>query len=75
MNAKGLLKKNGVKFIKRFDGCSTDKWGDMVHWCEKNFNKPGILNIPLYGRTWLQYYPTFYFRDEQQYIAFLLRWA
>ena len=69
-------KDNGVTFIKRFNGCPTSKWENMVHWCEETFNsRSGIYRPPLYDRTWLQYYPTFYFRDEQQYTMFLLRWS
>lgn len=69
------LKENGIIFTKRFDGCSTTRWAEMMGWCEEHFNKPGSLNIPLYERTWIHYYPTIYFRDEQQYTAFLLKWA
>lgn len=73
---KETLEKIGVTFSKRFEHCPTWKWADMVEWCEETFNsRSGIYRLPLYDRTWLQYYPTFYFRDEQQYTMFLLRWV
>lgn len=55
--------------IKRFSRCPTDKWEDMVYWCEQN------LSIPTrYTRTWHHRYPEFYFVNEQEYAVFLLRW-
>ena len=63
-------KESGIKFSKRFNGCPTDKWADMVHWCEYTFASKKTRR-----RTWEHYYPTFYFRDEQHYAMFLLKWT
>ncbi len=60
-------------FIKRFDniGMFEDgRWATMIEWCKNNLYHGGY-----YEPNWYAQYPTFYFKDEQEYILFLLRWS
>lgn len=62
-------------FVKRFDVNSEDmfrdgRWAEMIAWCQENLHHGGY-----YEPNWSAIFPSFYFTDEKQYIAFLLRWA
>lgn len=57
-------------FIKRFDGIDLDLWDKMIKWCRDNLYHGGH-----YEPNWGVQYPTFYFKEEREYILFLLRWS
>jgi hypothetical protein len=62
-------------FVKRFDvdsvGMFRDgRWAEMIDWCQHNLYHGGY-----YEPNWYADYPTFYFYDEKEYTAFLLRWS
>ena len=60
-------------FVKRFDNVGMfegGRWATMIEWCKDNLYHGGY-----YEPNWYAQYPTFYFKDEQEYILFLLRWA
>jgi hypothetical protein len=60
-------------FLKRFDNIGPFEgghWATMVKWCEDNLYHGGH-----YEPNWYAQYPTFYFKDEKEYILFLLRWT
>jgi hypothetical protein len=46
------------------------RWATMIEWCKNNLYHGGY-----YEPNWYAQYPTFYFKDEQEYILFLLRWS
>lgn len=48
------------------DGISTVVFHKMYLWCRDQFGDEN---------GWTHQYPTFYFRNEQDYIFFLLRWV
>ena len=59
-------------FIKRFEGVGVfegGRWAEMVQWCVDNLYHGGH-----YEPNWEAQYPTFYFKDEQEYLLFCLRW-
>lgn len=45
-------------------------WKEKVDWCYKNLYHGGH-----YEPTWRTEYPFIYFDDEQEYVAFLLRFG
>jgi len=47
---------------------------DVVHWCREQFG-PHPRNPDAWSRWWHQYEDKIHFRDEQDYLLFLLRWA
>jgi hypothetical protein len=60
-------------FVKRFDNIGMfedSRWATMIEWCKNNLYHGGH-----YEPNWYAEYPTFSFRDEKEYILFLLRWA
>lgn len=57
-------------FVKRFDFAAAEHWDEMIAWCRNNLYHGGY-----YEPNWSVEYPSFYFRDEREYIAFLLRWS
>lgn len=56
----------------RHDGMSTGQYHQMFKWCCENFGTEYY-----YGdqSRWSHQYPTFYFRNEQDYTFFLLKWS
>jgi hypothetical protein len=52
---------------QRFNYCPTDKWADMVFWCERNLGAR--------GHKWHHRYPDFFFMDEQACVWFRLKWS
>lgn len=63
-----------MKFNKRFDNIgpfdNNAQWARMIEWCQENLYHGGY-----YEPNWMAQYPTFYFDDEREYTAFLLRWS
>lgn len=57
-------------FVKRLDYAAAEHWDEMIAWCRNNLYHGGH-----YEPNWSVEYPSFYFRDEREYIAFLLRWS
>ena len=57
-------------FVKRFDGVSMARWQEMADWCYNNLYHGGY-----YEPRWHHQYPSFYFKDEKEYMLFLLRWS
>ena len=60
-------------FVKRFDNLGTferDRWVKMIAWCHVHLSHGGHREA-----NWSVAYPTFYFRDEREYLLFCLRWA
>lgn len=60
-------------FLKRFDNIGPfedGRWATMIEWCKNN-----LYHVTIYEPNWYAQYPTFYFKDEQEYILFVLRWA
>lgn len=55
---------------KRFESTSTEEFLRMIDWCNDNLRSYGHFEP-----NWFYEYPTFYFRDEQDYILFALRWT
>jgi hypothetical protein len=47
---------------------------DVVHWCREQFGLHP-RNPDAWSRWWHQYEDKIYFRDEQDYLLFLLRWS
>lgn len=64
---------NEVLFVKRFDNVDMfdkGRWAEMIQWCYENLYHGGH-----YEPNWSAQWPSFYFKDEKEYTAFLLRWA
>jgi len=57
-------------FVKRFDSVPMAQWQDMADWCRDNLYHGGY-----YEPHWHHQYPSFYFRDEREYLLFCLRWS
>jgi len=57
-------------FVKRFDGVSNQQWNAMLLWCREN-----LYHNDYHKPSWNIVWPSFYFTDEKEYTAFLLRWA
>jgi hypothetical protein len=59
-----------------------DEYNEMICWCKQNFGDPIDLSLYLDGsslparqRWYKRYANELWFRDEQDYLWFLLRWT
>lgn len=66
----GLSANMSRVFVKRFDRVSMAQWQEMAEWCYENLYHGGY-----YEPRWHHQYPSFYFKDEKEYMLFLLKWA
>ena len=46
-------------------------WSEIVHWCFKNLYHGGHYEPNWYTNG----YETIYFKDEKEYLMFLLKWS
>jgi hypothetical protein len=53
-------------YTHQMDDCPTQLFHKIYLWCRDQFGDE---------HGWTHQYPTFYFRNEQDYILFLLKWA
>ena len=47
----------------------TTRFFDIYEWCESNFGKEGP------NGKWVAKWPTIFFANEKDYVAFRLRWS
>ena len=57
-------------FVKRFDSLNLGLFYEMIAWCRDNLYHGGH-----YEPDWWTEYPTFYFRNEKEYMFFCLKWS
>lgn len=53
----------------KFHTYSSDQFDEMIVWCRKNLYHGGN-----YEPNWYASFPFIYFKDERDYLLFVLRW-
>lgn len=59
-----------LRFV-RFDFLGQERYTEIRDWCTEAFGAGGMI-MP--ESRWWYTYPTFYFRDDADYMWFKLRW-
>ena len=57
-----------IKLVHRY--MAAGQWDEMINWCRENLYPGGH-----YEPNWHMAYPFIEFDDEQEYVAFLLRFG